>query len=215
MKLSVIIVSYNVKHYLEYCLLSLSDAASGIEHEIIIVDNASTDNTLNDLKNKLPGITWISNIANKGFGSACNQGAKIASGEFLLFLNPDTLVTQPAIEKTMSFLNDEKKGIAGVRMIDGEGKFLPESTRSNPATLSSIFKVCGLASLFPSSKLFNHYALCHIPERAIVPADILFGAFMIMKNSLFKTIHGFDEDFFLYGEDINLCYRVKQAGFQN
>ncbi|MDB5230510.1 MAG: hypothetical protein JWN76_1315 [Chitinophagaceae bacterium] len=126
MQLSVIIVSYNVKHFLEYCLYSLREATKGIEHEVIIIDNASSDDTTISPETKFSEIIWLKNKTNKGFGAACNQGISIAGGEYILLLNPDTLVTPEAIVKTLSFIQEGNKGIAGIRMIDGDGKFLTE-----------------------------------------------------------------------------------------
>lgn len=216
MKLSVIIVNYNVKHFLEQCLHSVLQAIDSIESEVMVIDNNSTDGSLEYLQPIFPSVRFIKSSENLGFGRANNLGLQSAKGEFILFLNPDTLVTEDCFVKCVRFLESQPKaGALGIRMLDGTGKFLPESKRSFPNTATAFYKLTGLSALFPKSSVFNKYALGHLDEHQNHKVDVLAGAFMMFKQSVLEQIGGFDEAFFMYGEDIDLSYRSKQAGFEN
>jgi len=216
MQLSVIIVSYNVQHFLAQCLLSVQNALKAIPAEIIVVDNASTDETVSTLQPLFPNVQWICNTTNEGFSKACNQAAALAKGDYFLFLNPDTLVPTSFFNTLLNFANEcTNCGAVGVKMIDGAGYFLPESKRSFPTPLAAFFKLCGLAALFPHSAYFNQYALGQLHENAIHTVAVLSGACMLVPQKVFKSIQGFDEAFFMYGEDIDLSYRIQQAGYNN
>ncbi|MBS1626637.1 MAG: glycosyltransferase [Bacteroidetes bacterium] len=213
---SVIIVNYNVKYFLGQCLASVQNALLGIKAEIIVVDNASTDNSCAYLKTYFPFVKLIENTTNAGFSKACNAGAAIALGEFILFLNPDTLIDEIVVKESIAFIKSQKNiGAVGVQMIDGSGKFLPESKRSFPSVISSFYKLTGLASLFSSSKKINKYGLGNFNKNEIHEVDALCGAFMLMPKYVFTMCNGFDEQFFMYGEDIDLCYRIKQLNYCN
>src|SRR5215218_9153020 len=154
--LSIIIVNYNVKYFLEQCLFALQRATAGLQAEVIVVDNASTDDSLCYLRPKFPQVVFMENCTNVGFAKACNMGFLKSSGDAVLFLNPDTIVGEDSLHCCLSFLNAHADaGAVGVRMIDGAGQFLKESKRSFPSPLTSFFKLSGLARLFPHSQLFS------------------------------------------------------------
>jgi O-antigen biosynthesis protein len=216
MVLSVIIVNYNVKHLLEKCLYSVQAALKDFSGEIIVVDNASTDSSIKYLQPLFPSVKFIANAVNKGFGSGCNTGFQQSSGDFILFLNPDTIVPPDCFEKCLAFIQTKKEaGALGVKMLDGSGNYLKESKRNFPYISASFFKMTGLASLFPHSKLFAAYYAGHLSENEIHEVDVLAGAFMLIKRNVFAEVKGFDEDFFMYGEDIDLSYRIQKAGYKN
>jgi GT2 family glycosyltransferase len=216
MQISIIIVNYNVKFLLEQCLHSVYRTLSGINSEIIVVDNNSTDGSREYLPSVFKKVKFIYNNENAGFAKACNQGVKISSGKFILFLNPDTLVPGGCFQKCISFFETHADaGAIGVRMVNEKNKFLKESKRGFPSPAASVYKLFGLAFLFPGSKIFSAYYMGHLPEKENNPVDVLSGAFMMIKKEALQKTGGFDESFFMYGEDIDLSYRIKQAGFQN
>lgn len=214
MVLSVIIVNYNVKYFLEQCLCSVQKAIAGIDAEIIVIDNNSQDGSVEYLQPLFPPVIFLTNEKNLGFGKANNIALQQAKGKYILFLNPDTIVAEDCFTHCITFLeNTVNAGAAGVRMIDGSGNFLPESKRSFPSPVSSFYKLIGLASLFPSSKIFNRYALGNLDQHQLHEIDVLAGAFMMIKKEVLEKVKGFDESFFMYGEDIDLSYRIQQAGY--
>jgi O-antigen biosynthesis protein len=216
MQLSVIIVNYNVKYFLEQCLHSVIKACAGMQAQIIVADNNSTDGSRAYLEEKFTGVQFIWNSDNIGFARANNQALEKAKGEFVLFLNPDTLLAEDSIEKCMQFFKTNKAaGALGIRMVDGSGNFLKESKRAFPSPLTSLFKLSGLARLFPRSKTFARYHLGHLPEHENHEVDVLAGAFMMIPKKILDEIGNFDERFFMYGEDVDLSYRIQEAGYKN
>lgn len=216
MDVSVIIVNYNVKHFLEQCLRSVLQAIQGIEAEVIVVDNASKDNSIDYLQERFNKVQFIANKENAGFAKACNQGWKMAQGRFVLFLNPDTLIPEDCLQRCLQFMHSHPQaGALGVRMIDGSGRFLKESKRAFPSPWISLFKLSGLARLFPHSSLFARYHLGHLAEQETHEVDVLAGAFMLLRNEVLEKTQGFDETFFMYGEDVDLSYRVKKVPLEN
>jgi GT2 family glycosyltransferase len=216
MKLSVIIVNYNVKYFLEQCLLSVIHACDGIESEIIVIDNASVDGSTDLLKRRFPNVRLTVNADNVGFGKANNQGIRMSSGEYVLLLNPDTIVAEDTLSRCIAFMDAHPDaGALGVRMIDGTGRFLPESKRGLPTPAVSFFKVFGISKLFPKSRLFNRYHLGYLGKDETHAVDVLSGACMMIRRKVLDTIGLLDEDFFMYGEDIDLSYRITQAGYKN
>lgn len=218
MDLTVIIVNYNVKLLLKQCLFSVQKAIDLSERdtEIIVIDNNSVDGSREYITDQFPAIRYYFNKANIGFAKACNQGFQKASGHYILFLNPDTVLPQDCFQKCILFFETHKDaGAIGVRMINGKGKFLKESKRGFPSPAASFYKLFGLAALFPGSKTFAWYYMGHLPERENNPVDVLSGAFMMIKRDVLLQTKGFDESFFMYGEDIDLSYRITQAGFKN
>ncbi|MGN6493648.1 MAG: glycosyltransferase family 2 protein [Agriterribacter sp.] len=216
MLLSVIIVNHNVKYFLEYCLRSVLKAGAGMDMEVIVADNHSNDNSRNYLPPLFPGVQFIWLDKNEGFSRANNIALKQARGEFILFLNPDTIVPEDCFDKCIAFLaSHSSAGAMGVRMINGRGVFLKESKRGFPSLLVSFFKFSGMARLFPTSKLFAYYYLGHLPENEENKVEVLSGAFMLVKAKVLAVTGGFDEAFFMYGEDIDLSYRIQNSGFSN
>jgi O-antigen biosynthesis protein len=216
MQLSVIIVNYNVKYFLEQCLHSVQKACRDIASEIIVADNNSTDGSRAYLEGNFPDVKFIWNSDNIGFAKANNLALEKARGEFILFLNPDTLLAEDSIEKCMHFFKTQEKiGALGIHMVDGSGIFLKESKRAFPSPLTSLFKLSGLARMFPRSKIFARYHLGHLPENENHEVDVLAGAFMMMPKKTLEEIGNFDERFFMYGEDVDLSYRIQEAGYKN
>ncbi len=216
MKLSVIIVNYNVRYFLEQCLTSVFKAIQNIDAEVFVVDNISTDDSVEMVKEKFSQALLIENKENVGFSKANNQAIKIAKGEYILLLNPDTVVEEDAFEKCIKFMDDTPDaGGLGVKMIDGNGIFLPESKRGLPTPAVSFYKIFGLSVLFPKSKKFSKYHLGYLKENEINEIEVLSGAYMWMRKSVLDKIGYLDEAFFMYGEDIDLSYRIIQAGYKN
>lgn len=212
MKLSVIIVNYNVKHFLEQCLYSVRKACAGIEAEVLVVDNNSSDDSKVFLEPIFPEVNFIWNIANVGFAKANNQAFTIAKGEFILYLNPDTILAEDSIERCLHFFEHHNDaGALGIRMIDGSGNFLKESKRAFPSPLTSLYKLTGLTRLFPFSKTFARYHLGHLSENENHEVDVLAGAFMMIPKKVLDEIGNFDEQFFMYGEDVDLSFRIQKA----
>lgn len=216
MKLSVIIVNYNVQDFLEQCLKSVVTASKNINTEIFVVENNSVDDSVKMLKDKYPQVHLIENKTNKGFSFANNQAIKIAKGEYILLLNPDTVVEPDTFEKTIAFMDAHSDaGALGVKMFSGEGKFLPESKRGLPTPAVAFYKMSGLAKLFPKSRTFGNYHLGYLDENKINEVEILAGAFMLIRKSVLDIIGLLDETFFMYGEDIDMSYRILLAGYKN
>ena len=216
MELSVIIVSFNVRDYLKRCLLSVQNATYNIDCEIFVVDNNSGDGSADMVRDEFPGVNLITNKANKGFSTANNQAIRQSSGEFILLLNPDTIVEESTFSKCIDFMkNHIDAGAIGVRMVDGEGNFLPESKRALPTPATAFFKTFGLSFFFPGSGLFNKYYLPHINSFETSRTEVIAGAFMFIRREVLKITGLLDEDYFMYGEDIDLSYKLLKAGFNN
>ncbi len=216
MQLSIIIVNYNVKFFLEHCLLSVIKACRGLITEIIVVDNNSTDGSKEYLIPKFPSVKFIWNSMNVGFGKASNRALSIARGDFILFLNPDTILPEDCFTKCISFFKKHADcGAVGVRMTDGSGIFLKESKRCLPTPAAGLFKMMGLSTIFAKSSFFAKYYAGHLPEKENNKAEVLAGAFMMISKRAIKITKGFDENFFMYGEDIDLSYSILKAGFHN
>ncbi len=216
MKLSIVIVNYNVKYFLEQCLHSVQKASAGLEAEIFVVDNNSVDGSVKMVREKFPEVILIENKENKGFSTANNQAIRASKGTYVLLLNPDTLVEDDTLHKVVDFMDEHPDaGGLGVKMLDGKGKFLPESKRGLPTPLVAFFKVFGLSALFPRSKLFNTYHLGYLDKEKTHQVDVLAGAFMLIRRSTLEKTGLLDETFFMYGEDIDLSYRITLAGYKN
>jgi GT2 family glycosyltransferase len=216
MQLTVIIVNYNVKHFLFQCLKSVFAAIKNISAEVIVVDNCSTDGSVEMLKDFSPSLTWIENRINRGFAVANNQGIQMAKGKYILLLNPDTVVAEDTFEKCIRFMEAHSDaGALGVHMIDGKGNFLPESKRGLPTPAVAFYKMFGLSYLFPKSKIFGKYHLGYLDERQTHRVEILSGAFMFIRREALEKAGWLDEAFFMYGEDIDLSYRIEMAGYRN
>ncbi|MDA3906654.1 MAG: glycosyltransferase [Bacteroidales bacterium] len=216
MKLSVIIVNYNVEFFLEQCLLSVEKALSDIDSEIWVVDNNSVDYSVRMLKSKFPKVNLILNKENVGFAIANNQAIKKSAGDYILLLNPDTIVEEDTFHKVLTYIDENPEtGGLGVKMLDGKGNFLAESKRGLPTPQVAFYKIFGLAKLFPKSKIFGRYHLGFFNKDEIHEVDVLAGAFMLIPKKVLNEIGVLDERFFMYGEDIDLSYRIKKAGYKN
>lgn len=216
MKLSVVIVNYNVKAYLEQCLNTVFKALEGIDGEVFVVDNQSTDGSVEMVRERFPQVRLIANRDNVGFSRANNQAIRIAQGKYVLLLNPDTVVGEDVFWKVLRFLDEHPMcGGLGVKMIDGTGRFLPESKRGLPTPQVAFFKIVGLTRLFPKSRIFGRYHLGHLPENEAAPIEILSGACMFLRKETLDKVGLLDENFFMYGEDIDLSYRITLGGYQN
>ena len=214
--LSIIIVNYNVKYFLGQCLCSVQRAIEGVEAEVIVVDNNSSDGSVAFLQPLFPTVRFIVNRENLGYARANNIGWKESKGDLVLFLNPDTILGEESLKNTTRVLYENPKtGAIGIRMIDGTGSFLPESKRGFPSPAASFYKLTGLANLFPKSKVFAKYYLGNLPADKSTIIDVIAGAFMIIRRSVLEITNGFDEAFFMYGEDVDLSYRIQQLGFHN
>ena len=218
MKLSIIIVNYNVKYFLEQCLHSVLSSDINFEYEVLIVDNNSSDGSVDYLKSRFfqSNVNFIENEQNLGFAKANNCAIKQAKGEYILLLNPDTIVGEQVISEACKVLDGiTNAGAVGVKMINGQGFFLPESKRGFPTPWAAFCKISGLASLFPKVPFLGGYNLNYLDENKMHEVDVLVGAFMMIRRSALDKSGLFDESFFMYGEDIDLSYRIVKAGYVN
>lgn len=213
MQLSVVILNYNVRYFLEQCLDSVQRAIQDIDAEIIVVDNNSPDDSCEMVKAKFPKVILIENKENSGFPKGNNIGVERAKGEYICILNPDTIVTESTFEKVLAFAKSKQDlGIVGCKLIEGTGHFLPESKRGIPTPWVAFTKVLGLYKL---SKAFGKYYASHLTENQTGKVEILVGAFMVMKRETYLEVGGFDEDCFMYSDDIDLSYMVLKTGKSN
>lgn len=216
MKLSIIIVNYNVSPFLEQALHSVYKALNGIEGEVFVVDNNSVDDSLQMLREKFPQVKVIANKENVGFAKANNQAIAIAEGEYVLLLNPDTIVEEDTFAKCIRFMDDTPDaGGLGVKMVNGRGEFLPESKRGIPFPSTAFYKLFGLSKLFPNSHKMGAYHLTYLDPNEIHSVEVLSGAFMLMRKSVLLEVGFLDEEYFMYGEDIDLSYRILKGGYKN
>lgn len=214
MQLSVVILNYNVRYFLELCLASVEKAIKDIDAEIIVVDNNSPDDSCDMVRRLFPNARLIQNTENSGFPKGNNIGVAGAKGEYICILNPDTVVAEDTFAKILEFAEAQSDlGIAGCRLIDGSGKFLPESKRGIPTPFTAFTKITGLYKLVP--RLFGKYYAMHVGQKKTAKVDILVGAFMFMKRKTYVDVGGFDENCFMYADDIDLSYRVLKTGKSN
>lgn len=219
MQLSVIILNYNVRYFLEQCVLSVQKALENIDGEIIVIDNNSSDDSCAMMKELFPNVKLIENKENLGFPKGNNVGVAQAKGEFICILNPDTVVAEDTFTKILNFVTlsavevpNSEIGIIGCKLIDGTGNFLPESKRGIPTPWVAFTKIFGL---YKVSNLFGKYYAQHLTENQSGKVDILVGAFMVMKRELYNEIGGFDENCFMYSDDIDLSYMALKKGKAN
>lgn len=216
MKLSIIIVNYNVKYFLQQCLASVQKAIQGIDAEVWVVDNASKDGSVEWLQSYGHQLKLVLNTENTGFSRANNQAIAQAKGQYILLLNPDTVVAEDTFARCIAFMDSHPgAGALGVHMVDGKGVFLPESKRGLPTPAVAFYKTFGIAGIFPKSKTFGRYHLGYLPEKETNEVEILSGAFMFMRKEALDKTGLLDETFFMYGEDIDLSYRIIKAGYKN
>lgn len=216
MQLSVIILNYNVRYFLEQCVLSVQEAIVALDAEIIVIDNNSSDDSCLMMKERFPDVKLIENKENFGFPKGNNIGVKEAQGKYICILNPDTVVAEDTFTRILAFAEKQSDlGIIGCKLIDGTGQFLPESKRGIPTPWVAFTKIFGLYKIFPQWKLFNQYYAQHVSENETGKVGILVGAFMLMERNLYLELEGFDEDCFMYADDIDLSYRVLLKGKSN
>lgn len=216
MKLSVVIVSYNVKYHLEQCIRSVKKASEGLDADVWVVDNASTDGSVEYLQACFPDVHFISNTENVGFSRANNQAIRQCEGEYVLLLNPDTIVAEDTLRGCVDFLDAHPEvGATGVRMLNVNGTFAPESRRGLPTPFTSFCKMTGLSCLFPKSRVFGRYYMKYLNEEEANPIEVISGAFNMLRHKALDVIGLLDEDFFMYGEDVDLSYRMLMGGWQN
>ncbi|WP_029272718.1 glycosyltransferase family 2 protein [Flavobacterium sp. KJJ] len=209
MQLSVIILNYNVRYFLEQCLLSVQEALSALDAEIIVVDNNSSDESVLMMQEKFSTVKLIQNKENFGFPKGNNIGVSQANGKYICILNPDTVVAEDTFTKVLAFAEKQTDlGILGCKLIDGKGNFLPESKRGIPTPWIAFTKIFSLYKVFPNWHLFNQYYAQHLREDETGKVAILVGAFMFMKRDLYLELDGFDENCFMYADDIDLSYRA-------
>lgn len=207
MKLSVVILNYNVRFFLEQCLLSVKNAITSLEAEIIVIDNNSTDDSCEMVRQHFPEVILIENQENVGFSKANNQAVKVAKGEYVCIINPDTAVQEDTFVEVINYADSIKNmGALGVYLMDGTGNFLPESKRNLPTPKISLLKLTGFT---------EKYYANHVFDSTNAPVEVLVGAFMLLKREVYNEVGGFDEDYFMYGEDIDLSYKITKAGYQN
>ncbi len=216
MKLTVVIVNYNVRYFLDHCLRSVQVAAQKVATEVVVVDNCSTDGSIEMVREKYPEVRLVANQDNVGFSRANNQAMREAKGEYVLLLNPDTLVGEDTFQQVVDFMDQHPdSGGLGVHMVDGKGRFLPESKRGLPTPAVAFYKIFGLSSLFPQSRKFGRYHLGYLNREETHEIEVLSGAFMLMRKAALDKVGLLDEAFFMYGEDIDLSYRIILGGYKN
>ena len=213
MDLSIVIVNYNTKKLCTQTVQAIFDSTEGLEYEIIIVDNSSKEKEYFDMADSR--IKILSKVENKGFGHACNIGADIAIGRYVLFLNSDTIMQKDTLKKSVEYMDShEKAGCLGIRTVLESGKFDHGCKRGFPAPFNSLCYVLGLDRLFPNNKKFGGYRLSYLSENETHTVDSVSGAYMMIPRAILSKTGGFDESIFMYGEDIDLCYRIKEMGFE-
>ena len=212
-EISIVIVNYNVKHFLEQCLMAIEKARHNLNIEIIVVDNASVDGSQTMVKKKFPNVILIENHQNLGFAKANNKALKIARGNYILILNPDTLIQEDTLLVLKNFLDEHPDvSAAGCKLINPDGSFQVASRRSIPTPWVAFTKIVGLSRVFPKSKLFGRYNMTYVSPDLASEVDVLSGSLMMVRSDILKKVGYFDEDYFMYGEDIDLCYKIKKIG---
>ena len=214
--LSIIIVNYNVKFYLEQCLESVRRASRGLQVEVFVVDNLSTDGSVEYLRERFPEVTFIANRENVGFARANNQAIRLSKGRYVLLLNPDTIVGEDTLARCVEFMEAHPEaGGVGVHMLNANGTFAPESRRGLPTTFVAFCKMTGLGKLFPKSRLFGRYYMGYLDVNEVNEIEVMSGAYTMLRREALDKVGLLDEDFFMYGEDIDLSYRVLKGGYKN
>ena len=215
MDLSIIIVNYKSKDFTDACIRSIYENTDKISFEIIVIDNDSNDGCMEMLNIKHPKVKGYQNKENSGFSKANNIGIRLSTGRYLLLLNPDTLIRDRALEKMVSFMGaNSNAGIAGCRVENPNGTLQRACRRSLPTPLVAFFRLSGLGRLFPKSKVLAKYNLSHIRENKQIEVDAVSGAFLMFRNEVLEDIGGLDEDYFMYAEDIDFCYRANRKGWK-
>ncbi|MCF7802742.1 MAG: glycosyltransferase [Candidatus Marinimicrobia bacterium] len=213
-RLSIVIVNYNVKEFLEQSLQAIRKASVGLETEVIVVDNHSVDGSAEMLRSKFSWVTLITNDENRGFAVASNQGIRASTGEYVLLLNPDTLVQEDTFTSMINYLDDHPDvGMAGCKILNPDGSLQLACRRSFPTIRTALPKILGLDKLFPRSRIFARYNLTYLDPDEITDVDAVSGSFMMVRRAALDEVGLLDETFFMYGEDLDWCYRFNQAGW--
>ncbi|HEX2868929.1 MAG TPA: glycosyltransferase [Ignavibacteriales bacterium] len=213
--LSIIIVNFNVKEFLQNLLSSIQKSCGNFSTEVIVIDNASDDGSVEILREKFPSVKLIANKENIGFGRANNLGLEISKGKYILLINPDTIVQEDTFQKLIAFFErTPDAGLVGCKVLNSDGTLQLACRRGFPGPWTSFTKVTGLSRMFPKSRLFARYNLTYLDENQTYEVDAISGAFMMMKREVYEKTGGFDSQFFMYGEDLDLCYRVQKAGYK-
>ena len=216
MKLSVVIVNYNVKHYLWQCVHAVMSATKGMDADVWVVDNASTDGSETYLTSSFPQLHWVGNTENVGFARANNQAIRLSAAQYVLLLNPDTIVGEEVLRQAVAFMDAHPEaGGLGVQMLNRDGSFARESRRGVPTPLTAFYKMTGLSTLFPKSPRFGRYYMQYLDVNEAAQIEIISGAFCMLRREALDQVGLLDEDYFMYGEDIDLSYRLLQGGWQN
>lgn len=215
MDLSIIIVNYNTKELLRQTVNSIQSNPAKHSQETIIVDNSSSDGSVEMVWSEMPQVRLIANTVNEGFAKANNKGIRYASGRYVLLLNSDTVVLPGTLDTMIEFMdNHTLVGAVGCKVVLPDGSLDKACRRSFPTPMNSLYHALGLSHLFPNHPKFSQYNLTHLDEDETYPVDCLVGAFMMVRREVIEQIGGLDEQFFMYGEDIDWCYRIKEAGWQ-
>ena len=213
---SIIIVAYNSCDFIPACLKSVRDACEGLDSQIIVLDNGSKDRITPEIKKFFPEVLWLDSSENLGFGKGCNLAEKHATKPFLFFINPDTVVSRDSFTKVLDFMEEHpESGTVGCRILNEDGSIQWACRRSFPTIISAVSKTIGLAAMFPNSKMLASYNMTYADPDAVTEVDAISGSFFCIKRELYESLKGFDEDYFMYGEDLDLCFRTKAAGYKN
>ncbi|MBI4446798.1 MAG: glycosyltransferase family 2 protein [Acidobacteria bacterium] len=214
-RLSIIVVNYKSTDFLSKCLQSIQKETSSLNYHITVVDNASNDPSLAKIERDFPGVSILRNRQNLGFSKACNQGLRLEKADYYLLVNPDCLIRERAIEKTLSFMESKPAvGIAGCRIVNSDGSFQLAAKRGIPRPATALYRLLGLSFLFPRSKTFGRYNLTFLDDRKINEVEAVSGSFLMFRHEVLETVGYLDEDFFLYGEDLDYCYRALSASWK-
>lgn len=215
-RLTVVIVNYNSADFLESCVESVFRETRTVGVKVVIVDNASRDRDFSRIRIRFPELRFILNTQNRGFAAACNQGIHLEPAHFYLLLNPDTRVLEGAIDRTLEFLETHPEaGIAGCRVENSDGSLQMASRRSIPRPSSALYRFLGLSRVFPRSPTFARYNLTYLDESTTHEVEAVSGSYLMLRHAVFAEVGGLDESFFLYGEDLDLCFRALQNGWKN
>ena len=213
---SIIIIAYNSCDFIPACLKSIRDACENVDAQVIVLDNGSKEPVLPEIKAFFPEVTWLESKENLGFGKGCNLAEKHATKPYLFFVNPDTVVSRDSFTRVLDFMEEHPEaGTVGCRILNEDGSLQWACRRSFPTIVSAVSKTVGLAALFPKSKLLASYNMTFADPDAFTEVDAISGSFFCIKRELYESLKGFDEDYFMYGEDLDLCFRTKVAGFKN
>lgn len=213
---SVVIVAYNSGDFIPVCLNSVLEALRGIDAEVIVLDNGSPEPLTEESKKAFPSVIWLSSQKNLGFGKGCNFAARRAQGRVLFFLNPDTVVAPDTFRKMLAYIQSKPDaGIVGCKILNGDGSLQWACRRTFPSPLAAVFKTIGLAALFPKSRTFAAYNMTFLDPDEETSVDAVSGSFFGVNRNVYAQVNGFDEDYFMYGEDLDICYRIQKLGLRN